>query len=1093
MSSSEGSRDDAGTARRRGARSERTRGSGSAGPLLDLARAALVIVAYTLAAEVGLRFATIPPHVTLVWPAAGIAVAAVFLWGWRMAPAVGLAALYANASLGLELPFALCLAAGNALEAVCGAAMLKAARVDSRLARRRDVVWFALLPTLVAPIIAATVGAATLSAAGLPAGISFRWTWITWFVGDAVGVLTIAPLLLVWSRVRWRRPSMSTVLEGIALAAFALFTDRMIFLGSGALEAQRSLAFLVTPALLWASTRLGQPAVTALLVFFEADAVWSISRGSGIFFAGSDEVAILHLWLFVGVVSFCTMLLTAIVAEHEAAERARARSERRLRRATEEAHERETRLRMLTEQIPTAVVWTTDRDLRMTWAGGGWLRQLGALDEPNRDLADYHPAGSPSQKVIVDAHRRALAGEQVIFEYEWNEFHGEARLEPLRSSTGEIVGVIGVGLDLSESRRSAATLRRVEENLRRAQAIARVGSWEYSFRGDRPRYWSEELVRIIGITAEEGEKLEVNAGDGSWFRNHIVHPDDRADFERSYESRMAQARPLDFRFRIVRRDGAIRHLHALTEPVLDEGGRVIRVVGTLVDETERRQSEETRARLSAIVASSWDAIVGMTTDGVVETWNGGAETILGRRAEEACGQRIGDLLGREAEHEIADLLRRNAAGERITSHRIDLERDGRRVTLAVSLAPIRSGSGAMTGVSLIARDQSDRTRLEEQLQQARKLEAIGTLAGGIAHDFNNLLWVILGNTERVLHKLPGPSPLRPMLENVLAASRRARGVVDQILAFSRRTETKLELFSPSEVVREAVDLLRSTLPSSIQIRTSLDRGSGVVLGDRTHLHQVVMNLCTNAYHAMGEAGVLTIAVEEVEVKSRSELAASGLPPGKYAALEVTDTGCGIDQQSMQRIFEPFYTTKQGSGTGLGLSTVHGMVTSFGGQVRVSSRPGEGSTFRVYLPLRPRSDVAAVADERAEVPGAAKGHVLIVDDEPAVLETLSGMLEDLGYDVTSCRDGAEAMDLVRSGSSSYLAMITDQTMPGLTGLDLARSVHGVRADLPVLLLSGYNRLVTAESLAASHVSGFLAKPLEFGDLERALRRIAGQGE
>jgi CheY-like chemotaxis protein len=348
--------------------------------------------------------------------------------------------------------------------------------------------------------------------------------------------------------------------------------------------------------------------------------------------------------------------------------------------------------------------------------------------------------------------------------------------------------------------------------------------------------------------------------------------------------------------------------------------------------------------------------------------------------------------------------------------------------------------------------------------------------------------VILGNTERVLHKLPLASPLRPMLENVLAASRRARGVIDQILAFSRRGETRLEPISPSDVFREAIALIRSTLPASIQMRTSFARISGVVIGDRNQLHQVVMNLCTNAYHAMGEAGVLTVSVEEVRVGPRSELATSGLPPGDYAALEVTDTGCGIDQQSTERIFEPFYTTKQGAGTGLGLSTVHGIVTALGGQVRVSSRPGEGSTFRIYLPLQPPIEVLPEAAEPIEPRRLHRGRVLIVDDQPSVLETLAGMLEDLGYEVTSCREGAEAIEKLRSDATGYLAMITDQTMPGMTGLDLARSVHGLRSDLPVLLLSGYSSVLTEESLAANHVSGFLPKPLEFDDLERALERV-----
>jgi PAS domain S-box-containing protein len=1166
----------------------------------DMARAAILILTYIAAGEVGLRFASFPPHVTLVWPAAGIALAAVVLWGWRMVPAIGVAALLLNFGHGLELRFALWTGIGNAFEAAIAAALFKLARIDPSLRRRRDVVSFAFLPTLVAPVVAATIGAGSLVLADPSMASRFGALWSTWWAGDAAGLLSFGSLLLVWSRMSVRRPSLWTALEAGALAAFGLVSVGVIFFVPDALSQVQSFTFLVIPALLWAATRWGAPAVTALLALFDASAVWALAREPGSI-AASHDPAFLHLWLFVGVVSFSALLLAAIVAEQQDTERALARSEGRFRRladdvrqvaffvdletlevlyvspylaeiagrpieelrsgrvswqqlihpedrdrlhetwlhwrdsggpagpdlvfrmlradgemrwvrqrlgdifeeddsgrrvsgvleditqerrAAEEAHQRETRLRMLTEQIPTAVVWTTDCELKLTWAGGGWLRQLGPLETlpAGLDIGSYHTEDDASRVRALDAHRRALAGEQVIFEYVWKNIQFEGRLEPLRNTAGEIVGVIAVALDLSESRRSADALRQAAENLRRAQAIAHVGSWENSFVGDRPRYWSEELARILQLSPDELRR------EGAWFEENFVHPDDRVDFRQSYTSRLIEPYPIDFRFRLVRKDGETRYLHALTEPILGEEGQVERVVGTLIDETDRRRSEETRARLSAIVESSWDAIVGMTSDGVVETWNRGAERILGARAEHARGARIGDLLDRELAIELADLVRRTAAGERIASHRLDVRRDGRRVTLTVSLAPIRDPSGAMTGVSLIARDQSDRARLEEQLQQAQKLEAIGTLAGGIAHDFNNLLWVILGNTERVLHKLPASSPLRPMLENVLAASRRARGVIDQILAFSRRDETKLEPVSPSEVIREAVELIRSTLPTSIRMRTSFGRISGVVLGDRNQLHQVVMNLCTNAYHAMGEAGVLTVTLEEVRVGTRSELSTSGLPLGDYAALEVTDTGCGIDQQSAERIFEPFYTTKQGAGTGLGLSTVHGIVTGLGGQVRVSSRPGEGSTFRIYLPLHPPVQIVPALEEHAEPRRIHKGSVLIVDDQPSVLETLAGMLEDLGYEVTSCREGAEALEVVRSSTTSYLAMITDQTMPGMTGLDLARNVHGVRSDLPVLLLSGYSKMLSEESLAAHHVSGFLAKPLEFDDLERALERV-----
>ena len=1168
-------------------------------------RAVLLGLTYLVAGEIGLRFASFPPFVTLVFPAAGIALAATLLWGWRMIPVIAVASVLLNYGHGLDLWLSTWTGVGNALEAAIGAALCRLAGIDPSLRRRRDVVAFALLPTLLSPVVAATFGAAALSLGDPSKQDHFNALWITWWAGDAAGILSFGSLLLVWSVVKWRRPSLLAGAEALALAGFSLLTAGVIFFVPEAVSQVQSFTFLVIPALLWAATRWGAPAVTALLALFDASAVWALSRETGTL-AGSHYVAFIHIWLFVGVVSFCALLLAAIVAEQEAAERALARTGARFRRladdvrqvaffvdldtlevlyvshhlesivgrsfaelrsgrftwqdlihpddrdrleqtwrtwsesggfagqalvfrmvrpdgetrwvrqrlggmfeedgagrrvsgvlediteernVAEEAHQREIRLRMLTKQIPAVVVWTTDADLNLTWAGGAWLKQLGPLEtKPVGDvIGSYHSDDEASRVLAMNAHRRALSGERVVFEYVWKEIQCESRLEPLRNTAGEIVGVIGVALDLTETRRAAEVLRQTEEHLRRAQAIAHIGSWEDTLVGDRPRYWSDELARILQLTPEEMLR------EARWFQNKYVLAEDRELFERLYTSQLTKPHPIDFRFRFLRSDGELRYMHALTEPILGEGGRVERVVGTLIDETDRRRSEETKARLSAIVESSSDAIVGMTSDGAVETWNRGAERIFGVRADGACGERIGDLLGGDLGRELAGLVHRTAAGERIASARLDVRRDGRRMTLTVSLAPILDPASTMTGVSLIARDQSDRARLEEQLQQAQKLEAIGTLAGGIAHDFNNLLWVILGNTERVLHKLPATSPLRPMLDNVLAASRRARGVIDQILAFSRQSETKREPVPPVEVFREAVELMRSTLPTSIRMRTSFGRITGVVLGDRSQLHQIVMNLCTNAYHAMGEAGVLTIAVEEVRVGARSELATSGLPPGEYAALEVTDTGCGIDQQSTERIFEPFYTTKQGAGTGLGLSTVHGIVTGLGGQVRVSSRPGEGSTFRIYLPLHPPVQALPAVEEHGVEPNRVrKGNVLIVDDQPSVLETLAGMLEDLGYEVTRCSEGAEAIEKLRSSATRYLAMITDQTMPGMTGLELARNVHVVRSELPILLLSGYSKTLSEETLAANHVSGFLAKPLEFDDLERALERVTTSG-
>ena len=335
--------------------------------------------------------------------------------------------------------------------------------------------------------------------------------------------------------------------------------------------------------------------------------------------------------------------------------------------------------------------------------------------------------------------------------------------------------------------------------------------------------------------------------------------------------------------------------------------------------------------------------------------------------------------------------------------------------------------------------ENERKQLEAQLQQAQKMEAIGTLAGGIAHDFNNILSAVIGYAELLVMKIPKESDLQADLNEVYKAGNRAKELVKQILTFSRQKESERIRVQPSFIFKEAIKMLRSSIPAGIEIRQNIDPNSGTILADPTQLHQVIMNLCTNAYHAMSEeSGILEISLATVEIDSSEEWFSKDLHPGSYVKLTVSDTGSGITPQVRDQIFEPYFTTKEiGEGTGLGLSTVHGIVKTYGGAIAVESEPGVGSTFHVYFP-RLKKEAAPVQEMEDMVPG---GHerVLLVDDESSIRTLAKRILEQKGYKVKVVSDGVEALELFRAGPDEFDLVLTDMGMPKMNGLQLS-SVH-----------------------------------------------------
>ena len=387
---------------------------------------------------------------------------------------------------------------------------------------------------------------------------------------------------------------------------------------------------------------------------------------------------------------------------------------------------------------------------------------------------------------------------------------------------------------------------------------------------------------------------------------------------------------------------------------------------------------------------------------------------------------------------------------------------------------------------------AERGRLEQRLRQGEKMEAVGRLAGGIAHDFNNILGGILGYAEMLFEQTAEGSPLKRYARNVLTAANRARGLVDQILAYSRSQRGKRVPVDFGRIAAETLELIRGSLKPGMRLEGKLPETPVFVVGDATQLHQILMNLCTNAIQAMGEHGTLRVALETADNGAERALAHGTLQPGPYARLTVEDDGPGMDEATMARVFEPFFTTKEtGKGTGLGLSLVYGIVTDSGGGIDVASAVGRGTTFAIYLP---RVDTAVeVADEKeGPAPRGNGERVLVVDDEEQLVAVTAEVLQRLGYEPVGFSDSRAALAAFESAPDRFDAAITDEVMPQLSGTELAALLRRRRTDLPIVLVSGYLGPMLAERAHGAGVTRILKKPVQSREIAEALARVLRRG-
>ena len=644
--------------------------------------------------------------------------------------------------------------------------------------------------------------------------------------------------------------------------------------------------------------------------------------------------------------------------------------------------------------------------------------------------------------------------------------------------SGEIIAVYE---DRTERKKAEDALQESEKRMR-AIVDAMPALLDAFDENGRIVYWNRECERVTGYSAEEvidnPKAMELLYPDSEYrARVFATMQNYGGDF-------------LNLEFDLTCKDGSQRAISwSNISDKIPISGWATWALG--VDITDRKQVEkelrESEERLQGILDAVGAGVFIIDPDTFVITYaNPAASELLELPKNQIVGSKCKDTVCPTINGSCPAL----ESGDDIHSTESEIIAvDGRKIPVLKTVSSTILGGRqvlleSFIDLSALRKVEAEKTKIEDQLRQAQKMEAIGTLAGGIAHDFNNILGAIIGYSELSLLDLDESDSTYKNVHQAYRAATRAKELVKQILTFSRQTE---RLFTPVNVVpivREALKFLRSTLPVTIEIQQDIPEKQYTVMADSTQIHQVMMNLCTNAAHAMREeGGIISIKLSEYETEEESD----GIwpRPGRYLNITVSDTGHGMDRATLGRIFEPYFTTKkQGEGTGMGLAMVHGIIKSHQGEIKVYSEPGQGTTFQLYLPLH-----AEKSDKDAKtVKNLPTGteYIMYVDDEPALVEIGGRMLQRLGYRVDAVTDSLEALKRFRSNREQYDLLITDQTMPKMTGADLAREVLQIRPDLPVILCTGFSETLSMAKIDEIGAYALLMKPLALEKLAATVR-------
>ena len=639
---------------------------------------------------------------------------------------------------------------------------------------------------------------------------------------------------------------------------------------------------------------------------------------------------------------------------------------------------------------------------------------------------------------------------------------------------GRVVGMLGVAREATERRRVEEEMRRIRHWLEHAERIGGTGSWAFDLKNDT--VWaSPGARRIYGFDDRRITIAEIQ---------RCVLDEFRPVLDQALRALVERGQPYVVEFRIRRAsDGTPVDIRSLAE--YDPGNRL--VIGVIRDVTANKQAADKIREQAELLDKANDAIYATALDGTIGYWNQGAERLFGWTPAEALGRTTADRFSRDPrtlEDQTAVLLQRgNWTGEERQRNKA-----GAEVVVFTRLTLVRDEHGQPRAVFAISSDITEKRQLETQFLRAQRLESLGALAGGIAHDLNNVLTPVL-MAMPLLREENLSAGGRQLLETLDGSVQRGAEIVKQVLTFARGIQGERTPIPPGLILLEAAKMARETFPKNIRVEIRLAEDLGLIMGDATHLHQAVLNLCVNARDAMPEGGDLTLGAQNVVVDERTARDIPGAKPGRYVCLIVTDTGEGIPAELLDRIFEPFFTTKiPGKGTGLGLSAVVGISRSHGGFVRVTSTVGRGSRFELYLPVTDAVRVGADASRITRSPFVHGETILVVDDEVAVCELVRRVLERQGYNVISATGGGDALHLFEQQHANISALVTDMMMPNIDGPTLVQLARKIDPEVRVIGISGAGDRAMLDRIEALGLAGFLAKPFSMEMLLRLLEQV-----
>jgi PAS domain S-box-containing protein len=1033
----------------------------------------LLALAYFATGRLGLAMPALGSNITLIWLPTGIAVAALFRWGFRCWPGITLGSVAVNVAVGTAWPVALMIALGNTLAPMVTVGVLRRMDFHPAFDRARDIALLGGAAAL-GMVVSASGGVAALAAGGEFAGGRLA-AWLCWWGGDAMGVIAAAPLLLTFTR----DGGQAILRRGTGFATWLLVTCAVtlgVFVfNRGYGGGPWALAFLPLPFVAWASLRFGGVGTSCALIVISVGAAIGTSTGTGPFFRTNPVEGAVVLWIYMATSAVLGWLVSALHLAQV--------------RASGIQHLLERALSDVSLGVLLAGV-----DRRITYANEGFTRLTGHAEAELLGRSCAILQGPRTDPATVDKLKRALhgagafEGEILNYRKDGTTFWNALLISPVRDELGVHTGFVGIQRDCTERKQAEAVLREREERLRAALSASGTGTFRWDIRTNE-LHWDEPLDALFGLP--RGQTVRS-------LENFIatVHPEDRPGVIERCERCAREGADFNMEFRVIWPDGSLHWLDDKGKTFFDAAGTPLHMTGACVDITGRKQAEAALQNAAAftrsLIVTMQDGFSVLDANGVQMDVNQAFCQMTGFTREELVGRTPPYPYWPPEECEriqaaLDETMQGNFSNLELTFTR----RSGERFPVIVSPSAVLSPDGETIGFSATVKDITVRKRAERALQETQKLESLGVLAGGIAHDFNNLLSTILGNANLATMEGADGRSVHEYLDAITRSSLRAAELCKQMLAYSGRGRFVVRQIDLGELVEETAEMLRISTNKKARLHYRLAEGLPPIEADATQLGQVIMNLVINASEAIGDAGgEITISTGKVRIESgqlRGLQPDVDLPEGDYVFLEVADTGCGMSPETQARIFEPFFTTKF-IGRGLGLAATLGIVRGHKGTMTVHSEVGRGTSFKLFLPA------AAGPGEPVREPLVAiprwcgAGTVLVVDDEEAMRAMIARMMGTMGLEPVLAVDGRAAVEAFRASPGRFVMVLLDLTMPSMDGEQTLAELRRIDPAVRVVLMSGYNENEVLARFDSMGLAGFLQKPFPLEAFRSVMQEV-----